>query len=267
MRKEIISKIIELLSVKKIVTTMDLIAMNEKVSSEVILDARSAAFYALGQALKKKEKVILLIKGEELTSVYTAITEAWFQKAEIIILAEYSSYKDVKCGYLKRCTKAIYNIEDVSDIQIHDKSYGPILLNYIEQEREEQIDYNEFGDVLEKLKTDKVIVYHGNLRTDIKTQYVDKKYKYGLLSKYVGYINSVDENIVLLCSVENVLTDLNVFNTRYMKETFKVLVVDEKGKLENKNIDKWIISNGIEYVDNLQKININKPTVYVKKGK
>ena len=121
--------------------------------------------------------------------------------------------------------------------------------------------------MLKALKMDKVIVYNGKLETDIEVQHIETKYKYGLLSKYIGYINSVDEKIALLCTAENILCDLNIFNTRYMKNTFKVFVVDNKNKLESKNIDEWIISNGIEYVDALQKIDIDKPTVYVKKGR
>lgn len=267
MRKQIIKKIAKEMGNVEIVTTISEEPVDMEIDSEFILDARSAAFYALGQAMKTKKKIVLLIRGEELTSAYTAITEAWFHKVDIIVLAEYTNSKELKCDYLKRCTKAIFNIEEVDDIQILNKNYGPILFNYIEYEKNEQVNFNEFADTLKALKMNKVIVYNGKLESDIEIQQIERKYKYGLLSKYIGYINSVDDRIALLCDAENVLCDLNIFNTRYMKKNFKVFVIDEKGKLESKNIDKWIISNGIEYVDDLQKIDINKPTVYVKKGR
>ena len=52
-------------------------------------DARSAAFFAMGMSIKQKDPITLLLPGEYLTNIYTAITEAWFQKAEVIVYAFY----------------------------------------------------------------------------------------------------------------------------------------------------------------------------------
>ena len=52
---------------------------------------------------------------------------------------------------------------------------------------------------------------------------IEEKYKYGLFSKYLGYINTLNENKQILISPTECLEiDLNILNNRAMKNNFKV---------------------------------------------
>ena len=62
---------------------------------KTIKDVRSAAFYAFGKSKVTNENVVLLINGDYLPNAYTVLTEAWFQKTNLIIIALYNSIYDV----------------------------------------------------------------------------------------------------------------------------------------------------------------------------
>ena len=71
-------------NVKKTVTVLPIKLENSVAEYQ---DARSAAFFAMGMSIKQKEPIMLLIPGEYVANIYTAITEAWFQKAEMVVYA------------------------------------------------------------------------------------------------------------------------------------------------------------------------------------
>lgn len=70
-------------------------------------DSRSAVFYAMGQAIKEKRTVGVFVPGAYLPSAYTALTEAWFQKANIIVVAFYDKVSEVKTTWADRCVLKI----------------------------------------------------------------------------------------------------------------------------------------------------------------
>ena len=91
--------------------------ISQNFTVELMDDVRSATFFTLGETNIKNEPIVLMIDGRFLPSVYTGITEAWFQRKTIIIVALYEKYSEIKCEYLKRCTSniiTIYNDEDIN---------------------------------------------------------------------------------------------------------------------------------------------------------
>lgn len=229
---------------EKVVTVVP-IKMEDSVA--MYQDARSAAFFAMGMAIKDKEPVILLIPGEYLANAYTAMTEAWFQKAEIIIYAFYDNVSDVNTSWADRCAKTItIHIDEYENwgdrIKSYYHKYGPLLINVIGVNiQKSQIDYTSIVEAISKRDKDaKFLCYNSQNQSDIDS--IKTEYKYGILSKYVGM--SVAKKVgYLICNAECILVDVNIFRVRYANENMKIVVLDD-GNLKNNQIDQWIISNG-----------------------
>lgn len=210
-------------------------------------DARSAAFFAMGNAIKDKKPVVLLLPGQYLTNIYTAITEAWFQKAEVIVYAFYKRISEVNTNWADRCAKTMtihvdeYE-EKADEITSYYHMHSPVLINVVGVNLEEStIDYHTAASAIVEIdKAAKFLCYNGcdfSNSTNIKTEY-----KYGVLSKYIGM--SVARNVgYLLCNDECVSVDVNIFRTRYANDNMKIVVFDS-GRLKEHDIDQWIISNG-----------------------
>ena len=130
-------------------------------------DARSAAFYAMGIAIKKRCSVTLVVPGQYLTSTYTAITEAWFQKANVIVIALFDKASDVKTVWMDRCvvqTGTYGADEEPAFLQALEQArcaQGPVLLNRIGFCCEEQsVDYSHILNALKSVAPDqKVMAY------------------------------------------------------------------------------------------------------------
>ena len=252
----------------------------EKFTVTRITDIRSAAFYAFGQSKITNKNVALIIDGEYLANVYTVLTEAWFQKTNLIIIALYDSFYNIETNYLKRCL--------VSDIKFLDKDInlfkdkiissfnlvGPKLYNIVIGKI--STNQNNYDKILEKLlplmkEKETIITYNSNnINCKCIWKNVDKKYKYGILSKYVAMTTEHDEKTILLVTNECIEIDSNIFNSRFMNNSFKLIILDKNNRVND--YIKWIKSNDINIIecDNLDKdINKlyteNKPTVLVVK--
>ena len=220
-------------------------------------DARSAAFFAMGMSIKQKEPITLLLPGEYLTNIYTAITEAWFQKAEVIVYAFYKNVSDVKVNWADRCAKTItIHVDEYEKKEKEIKSvfhmHTPVLINivgvYIE---EQQIDYKTIIDFIKDVDSSAEFLCYNSRKTGDVTN-IDKSYKYGIISKYIGM--SLEKKIgYLLCDASCIFVDVNIFRTRYANKNMKIVVIDD-GHLKENQIEEWAISNGwgckyIEHMD------------------
>lgn len=224
-----------------------------------IMDVRSAAFYAFGESKITNENVLLVIDGDYLPSVYTVLTEAWFQKTNLIVLALYDSIYDIETNYLNRCTVANIKFIDKDLNKFEDKInkalgfIGPKVINVVTKKRTNEYDYSKILKALEKVldKDDTVFTFSG---TEYKSKYelvnIPKKYKYGVISKYLARLEGKKNNNILLCTKDCIEIDSNIFNNREMNAKFKMIVVGDILKSKN-----WIINNGIAYVEanNLKK--------------
>lgn len=242
----------------------------ENIHHDSFSDARSAAFFAFGKSLKEKKPVVLLVNGIYLSSVYTAITEAWFQKANVIVLSLFDSLKDMKTSYLDRCVVYSISIEenefDKSIIEHCETKKGPCLINVLKSDT--KIDNrNDYQHVITSIISNnprlKIIAYNCESNNVVN---IDKKYKYGVVSKYIGM--SLNDNMgVLLCNRECLDVDMSVFRTRYSNSNMKIVVV---GK-DFSDISSWIESNGWTVFNSIDNINefliTNSPSVmFVKEG-
>lgn len=230
-------------------------------------DARSAAFYALGVAIKTNSTVVLMVPGEYISSTYTAVTEAWFQKARLVVVAVYQRVSEVKTAWMDRCIldQLICRSDELAQynhlIPKMLQKKGPILINLIDNNPVHTgIDYTQVLSVLKSVADSKteIICYNTKMNfgeNDFSVHVIDKKHKYGVLSKYIGGAAVTDMGI-LCCTADCVLVDVNIFRTRYANKNMKIVVVDKEDELKRNHIDQWIKSNDWNYfetdIDNRQ---------------
>lgn len=220
-------------------------------------DVRSAAFNAFGKS-KLGESVVLLINGAYLPSVYTVLTEAWFQKANLIVVALYDSIYDIETNYLNRCT--------ISNMKFYEKDYelfsskiedslnmiGPKVFNIVTTKMNiKEIDYDKIVVELSKvMKKDDQLITYNSLVTDKEYKFecnnILPKYKYGILSKYFAMMTELQSKAILLCDDSCVKVDSNIFNSRYVNENLKIIILQ---KSKSFDVEEWISANNIKFIE------------------
>lgn len=215
-------------------------------------DARSGAFCAMGLSMKENTPVTLVLPGEYISSIYTAITEAWFQKVNVVVLALYEKISVVNTSWMERCVvkNATFGIDEKNGISSFlESAYGmngPVLLNVVgDGFYENTCDYDEIIHILESVSSNEIQCWCYNPKNkpeNIRFHSIEAQYKYGVISKYIG-MSVVSDAGVLLCDAECALVDINVFRTRYANDNMKIVLVDD-GALKENNIALWIESNG-----------------------
>ncbi len=222
-----------------------------------IEDIRSATFYALGTSYMTEKSSILLIEGEYLPNIYTGITEAWFQKKNIIVIALYNDLDKINSEYLRKCIPTIINIYN-NDIEKYKekiesavKTIFPVLINikYINFSNI-KINYDEILENLNQFlkEDDELFLYNSNSikKYNFRIKNIKEEYKYGIISKYMGYVIAKNKKILLCCTDEILKLDLNIFNNRYINNNMKIIILNKENIISEKNIDKWIKNNNID---------------------
>ena len=249
-------------SSKKIITTEKIynkirVFSQDKFDIKIFNDLRSAAFFALGNSNLDENGTILLLEGEYLTNIYTAMTEAWFQRKQIIVIALYEKYDDIKCEYIRRCIPNIINIYN-KDIKVYQNEINsalnqnyPCLINMVIEMNdinEKKINYEGvLSNLSNCLKEDNEIFIYNSIEKiynyNFKINNIEEKHKYGILSKYVGYVIAKEQKIILCAPTEILKLDLNIFNNRYTNSNIKIILFGNEGN-EN-SISNWIRENEI----------------------
>lgn len=219
-------------------------------------DIRSATFFSLGNANIINKSICIIIDGEYLPNIYTGITEAWFQKKNIIVIALYKDFDRINCEYLRKCVPNIINIynNDISfyrsKIEMVAKSCCPALINVKNENlKNNSKDYSNLCNILNKFlkNTDEIFLYNANIESkyNFKIKNIQKEHKYGILSKYMAYTIAKQKKIILCCTAEVLKLDLNIFNNRYVNENIKIIVIDDENFTTQKHMEEWIKSNEI----------------------
>ena len=289
MLREILNLLLEK-QIKDVVCTEDILKsinsqdkeyIEANFNMQIFNDLRSATFFSNGEVNSSNKPVILIIEGEFLPNIYTGITEAWFQRSNINIISIFEKYDDIKVEYLERCIPDILTIYEDSLETYKNAIYKfidnnmPALINIkYKLKLEEKIDYANIINMLESIVKNKVDVFTYNSKNESKNNInvinIEPKYKYGILSKYMGYITAKEAKSLLILPYELLKIDLNIFNNRYINENVKIIINKEKGQV---NIEEWIKDNKIEILKtkkldekNLGKFwNSNKTSVLIVK--
>ena len=214
-------------------------------------DVRSATFFAFGQSKLQGKPSVLIVDDDFISNCYTALIETWMQRIPLIIIS-YNSRKLSSIQYLQRCLDAIYEINDKVNIDTTSSKWsainGPILIRIF-------FDYNKNGaftyaDVLKQLTKrvapERILCY--NISIEEAAAYgvanIEKKYKYGIISKYVGRLMSGNPSILV---IPDFILELesNIFNVRNLPSTFRVYIKKTSDKIID-NYTQWLKSNNIE---------------------
>ena len=230
---------------------------------QIFNDLRSATFFSNGEVNSSNKPVILIIAGEFLPNIYTGITEAWFQRSNINIISIFEKYDDIKIEYLRRCIPDILTIYEENIEEYKETIYKfinnnmPSLINIKYMlKSEEKVDYTNITNILDSIVKNKVDVFTYNSenksKNNINIMNIERKYKYGVLSKYMGYVSAKKQKTLIILPYELLKIDLNIFNNRYINKNVKIIINKKK---EQSNIKEWIKDNDIEI---LQTRNLDK---------
>lgn len=255
-----IKEILEIRTPSDLVVNRDVLDRISKADSEYVLsqnpvivtDARSSAFRAFGIAKQlPNSKTVLLMDGTAIESTYTALTEMFFQEIPLLVIAVFQKGEDFSLGYLERCCDVLNAVreDDAEDgYQFEEHRFKPTVLPVIlNQKTERTVDYGYILDELDSLLSSDDIMFCYN--PELKKEYsyeikaVSRRYKYGTLSKYMGYSLVNQKRCLLLITPDIIDIDINIFNNRYLSDKVKIIVFGTENYDEMKT---WLESNGFE---------------------
>ncbi len=222
---------------------------------EIIDDVRSATFFANGAANRLNTPVLLIVGYKFLANCYTGLTEAWFQQLKVITVALAETSEIVNYAYLRPCIRAGITI-DSADLNAHQKvledslvAFGPTLLCVrYDHPPIRTMGYQSILDELNKVLSSKdTVFYYGGLNNDtgyvFKLKTIQDKHKYGVISKYVGYSYASGCNSYLVIPLELLKYDTNIFSTRYITQSLKILFISDN---DSKLPIAWFEKNSLD---------------------
>lgn len=234
-------------------------SVRKKYEIETVNDARSATFYAFGKSTKLFKPTILLLDEKGITSSYTGLTEAFYQKIPIIVIV---ISKGQKKDFLNFCIGKrffISNRDELANVvEVFSKTYDQIKFEPIEIEvREDYLESQKMVEdtFLSSLKwflTHNDLLFVSNMNIDAdRAAYdyeirIDNSEAYGIVSKYCGYIVNSSYITVLACTSQDVYLDINIFNCRYISNKLKIFVYEVPGY--TLDIKEWLELNGIAFL-------------------
>jgi|GEM_PF-1019532 len=230
---------------------------NLKFSFNIIEDARSAMFYAMGKSQTLQRPVILIVKSEHITNCYTGLVEAWFQQMPVILIS--LDTEKVDYSYLDRCIEhkvAIKKGRRTGNDQLEGSLRVPgpslVVLPGMEPLSASVVKRMEIAQSIRSLPSDAIIFcsarYSESLTVTNTVYWIEEKDKYGVVSNYLGYINGYEGHACLIIPMEWTGLDLNIFHTRYLNERFKLVLIQDKGTFYV-DIVHWISYNSIRIFD------------------
>lgn len=218
----------------------------------IVTDARSAAFRAFGVAKEtESNKVVLLVDGYAFENIYTAVTEMFFQEIKILIIPIFSKFYKFNIDYINRCSIVLSPIinDSVEGLVFPDNAYTPIIMPVIIDKQIGFCDYGNIFDILNEILINSELVFSYNCKTNDNYKFnlksISVNYKYGILSKYMGFV-TITNKFCLLCITPEILElDINIFNNRYLSNNIKIIVygTDNFSKMK-----KWLVTNGFTVI-------------------
>lgn len=229
-------------------------ALKHSYNYRIVKDVRSATFEALGISKMKDDRVALIVDERYLSSVYTGITEAWFQRINILVVT-YNANLYQPLEYIDRCIVGKALLLDSSEVRSLTNTIrinnGPFLLrSSITIDNDKPIAYSFFNRIIKGVESenDTVFLYNpveNNVENKANVQTIKPEHKYCVISKYIGFILGKSNSNCILCIPESLLAyDSNIFNFRCIPDNFCIIVYADTSGLM-KRIRPWIESNNI----------------------
>lgn len=233
--------------------------INKNFSTDSIKDIRSATFYALGKE-NLHNNCILIVEGDNIQNILTGITETWFQKLNIVVVALYKRYDDIKTEFLCRVMPNIVKIYE-DDYKEYEplvikaaQSFLPSLITLKYNIAEKKFNYDNFINLLDQVlsENDEAFLYSIDKNLEnckFKIKNIDEKYKYCIISKYMGYILGKNKKILICMPAKFLLLDLNILNNRYIDKKFKIILFNCNELEKETQFESWIHCNGIKTIE------------------
>lgn len=231
-------------------------------------DARSAAFYAYGMSQEKGSPAVLIVREDELASCYTGFTEAMLQHVAFIVICIQNSLKGhrfiEKCisnEFPLNCGQSQYDLDKILS-GIND-FHSPVMFDISEQPSNTELKECSLAFLKNSaLKSfNSVICFdrYKDLTVD-NTRLYSCEHRYGVFSKYLGFIKGTEDKACLIAPAEFFDLDINILNSRYINGRFKVILINKNGgSFKYKN---WVNNNSIGYAE-LSEDNINELNNYL----
>lgn len=244
----------------------DVIKIYDEEDVFLIDDVRSATFFAFGQAKMIGYPVALIVSELYISSAYTALTEVWFQRIPLIVIA-YNSTSYQSTLYLERCVDKFFFVEEeevLEDIIGNLKEiHGVCLIKVREKANvDDSRDYSEIIRYIKQMEYDGSIICYNASKITEGVINILPAHKYGILSKYFGYLCGGGQ--AALCMPDYILKyDTNSFSVRDLPSNLLIFISVTQPDLRIK-YNEWIKSNGISVYENEGFINIkglSTPTV------
>ena len=225
--------------------------VGDEINKVSITDIRSAAFYACGLSQKNDAPVVMIVRREYLSNTLTALTEAWFQRRCIIVIALASNILNDTLNCYRNCSSVQYKVQELDDFTSCFENMRrdlPVVF-LVECEIEDvPLKYSiDIAPVANELSEGShLFVYSAvvTARNEYKNvSYIETEFKYGTLSKFLGHCISNTEKSILLTDLSILKLDMNIFNSRYLDKRFNLIVTGQKPAAE---ILRWIKSNDID---------------------
>lgn len=216
-------------------------ASGSKVEKKYIEDFRSAAFFALGVLQSTGKKALLVCTQSDIASAYTAFTESRFQKTDINVLVFCDTEFD--STIFSRCFDNICLYS--SDLALNALT-GSLLIKYYNDGN--ACDTKDISsDIFETASKYDLILCDQNIGEALHkngcAKLIPHLSDYGIISTYCGMLNGSSESILCICDSRQFMLDLNSLNCRYIKESFKVIVIGDIA------CRKWLDENGFQVFD------------------
>jgi hypothetical protein len=249
-----------------VIFVLEIISKNQKngLTINVIDDARSATFFALGRINVTGKPVILFTSSEGLASSLTGLTEANYQYLPLIIFSIGEEHSDLNIECYKFVTKKvliatenekglIFQLEDY----FHNKWFKPLLIQLkykraTSSNKKNISSYDVTKCILNACVSHSQIFIEDNLDTEVmriaeqKEVYVNsKKSLYGVISSFLGHA-AVNANVqYLVTSYDKIIKEINVFNLRYIKNN--VVIIYLKALNNKQKFDSWFVGNNFKF--------------------
>ena len=225
--------------------------VGDDINKVSVTDIRSATFYACGLAQKNDAPIAMIVRREYLSNTFTALTEAWFQRRCIIVIALASNILNDTLNCYKTCSSVQHKVQKLDDFtscfENMRRDLPAVFLAECELENVPLKYSIDIAPIANELSEDgHLFVYSAvvAVRNEYNNvSYIDTEFKYGTLSKFLGHCISNTEKSILLTDLSMLKLDMNIFNSRYLDKRFNIIVTGQKPSAE---ILQWIKSNGID---------------------
>lgn len=229
---------------------------NSRCNLKVINDLRSATFFCMGKVQHLRKNMLLITDKDTISNCYTALLEAWFQKTPLFVLVLLDLDEQLDSLY-DRCFNRQIEITNNSEyLYLEEKIKGPTLIKIRGDYNRNSKYYNEnLNKIVEEIDDENCeIQISKNL--DSSENYLEKvSYTnggYGVISKYIGELMTMKNNVYLICSMEELKLDLNILNFQYIPNRFKLIVLSEY--YNEDSLKEWILENNFNFFEGKEEI-------------